>query len=149
MTNIIMPIWKDYHILTSFKPDKKVVVTTIMTYLTEDEEQKLDNNETINITRGDDEFSIKPNDVYCYGNVDFSTNSQDYKIIENFKFLDYLTSKGLPIPSRYDYENHVCESDINRCLWSETWNPAEIAQFAHGSLGKPNKVLLFSYIKTK
>ena len=147
MITIQMPIWKDYHILSKHVDDKKNKILICMTYIDSDEEKILDENKLLHIVRGNTTFDIDSRFVYCYGNVNFTTGSPDYNIIENFSFLDYLGCVGLKIYSNYDYKNHVCTSPIDRCLWTETWNPAEVAQYAHGVLGKPNKIVLFKLIK--
>lgn len=148
MKEIQMPIWKDYHILNCRKDDKKHVIMTCMTYITIDEEKVLDNNHVLTIVRGDTKFVINPNDVYCYGSVDLRTNSNDYNIIEDFDFLNYLGDVGLKIYADYNYETHTCKTPINRCRYTETWNPAEIVQYAHGVLGKPERIVLFKYYKS-
>ena len=147
MIEIQMPIWKDYHILNRRKDNNKNLIIVCMTYLTDEEERVLDKNKVLEIIRGNDKFTINPNNVYCYGSVDLHTNSNDYEIIEDFDFLDYLVDVGLKIYSDYDYETHTCKSPINRLRWTETWNPAEIVQYAHGVLGKPEKIVLFKYNK--
>lgn len=148
MKEIQMPIWKDYHILNSRRDDRNNTIMTCMSYLTVDEETVLDKNETLTIVRGDAKFVIKPNDVYCYGSVDLNTNSNDYNIIEDFDFLDYLGSVGLKIYADYNYETHTCRTPINRCRWTETHNPAKVVQYAHGVLGKPERIILFKYCKS-
>lgn len=146
---IPMPIVENYHILTRNTDVNKRVILIMMTHITEEEEKQLDEGKQITITRGDATFDIQPTSIYCYGNVDFSTGSSDYDIIESFDFLNYLTAIGLPIVSRYNYEKHECSSTMDKCLWTETWNPAEIAQYIHGCLGKPERIVLFKYIKGK
>ena len=117
-----------------------------MTYITEEEENKLDNSENIVIDRGDISFDIKPNNVYCYGSVDFSTDSSDYNIIDDFDFLKHLTDTGVKIPSDYNYKEHACYSPLSRCRWTETWSPAELAQIAYSYIGKPERIVLFKHV---
>lgn len=144
-----MPIMKDYHMLSLNKDAEKNIIMTMMTYITEDEEKVLDNGKELHLVRGTMEFNISPRKVYCYGHVDFTTDSSDYNIIEDFDFLNYLNDVGIHIPSDYRYKTHSCYSPIDRVRWTETWNPAEVAQYAHGRIGKPDRIVLFKYIKEK
>ena len=144
---IQMPIMKDYNMLSLNANIDKGVIMTFMTYITEEEEKDLDKGGEIKLVRGDMEFTIKPRMVYCYGHVDFTTDSSDYNIIEDFDFLNFLSEVGIHIPSDYNYKKHECHSPINKVRWTETWNPARIAQYAHARLGKPDRIVLFKYIK--
>lgn len=148
-TIIPMPIMKDYHMLSLNKDAERNIIMTIMTYITEAEEKVLDSGKVLHITRGDMSFDITPRKVYCYGHVDFTTDSSDYNIVEDFDFLNYLNDVGVHVPSDYDYKHHVCVSPIGRIRWTETWNPAAVAQYAHGRIGKPDRIVLFKYIKEK
>ena len=114
-----------------------------MTYITEEEEQKLDDGKELILKRGNVSFQIHGNNIYCYGEVDFHEGSDDCKQIATFNFLNYLHEKGICIPSDYDYEHHVCNSPINKYRWTETWNPDDLARYAHGCLNKPNRIILF------
>ena len=118
-----------------------------MTYISEEEEAALDKGEVLTLKRGNRTMTVMPNHLYCYGEVDFSTNSDDMYQIEDFHFLDYLGAKGLHIYSDYHYDTHECHSPLPQCRWTETWNPAEIAQYAHGCLGKPQRIVLFKIVK--
>lgn len=111
----------------------------------EDEEKLIDNmnRTTIRFHRGDRTFSISTRDIYCYGECDF-TDKNTLNRIKNFKFLDFLGAVGVHIYSRYNYKTHSCSSPKRHCLWTETWNPAELAKMAHGYLGKPKRILLFN-----
>lgn len=149
VTIIEMPLENDYHILTRYKSDKDKVIIIYMTYISQDEEFILDKQEELNITRGNREFIIKPREVYCYGNVNLNTNSTDYNIIDGFDFLNYLSWAGLKIVSNYTYKTHKCSSPHSKPLWTETWSPAEIAQYAHACLNKPERIVLFKEIIDK
>ena len=142
-----MPVFKAYHLLSSYRDINKRKVMIYMTYITEEDENILDNNKELNIVRDDLKFKINLNNTYCYGEVDFTNDSDDMYNIENFNFLDYLTGfSGIPIRNGYDYDNHECTSVEQRCGWTETWNPAVLAQFAHGCLGKPDRIVLFRQV---
>lgn len=137
---------RNYHILSDNQAKTKRELT-VMTYITEKEESEIDNGKILVLTRGDRQLTIEPRRVYCYGEVDFNTGSDDMKQIDNFNFLDYLNGfNGLPVYSDYDYNTHTCRSPIKRLRWTETWRPAIIAQYAHGCLGKPPRIVLFKML---
>lgn len=118
---------------------------TVMIPINEEEEKLIDNidKSILKFNRGSKTFSVSMIDIYCYGEVDFEDEDTLNKISE-FKFLDYLGEVGVHIYSKYDYKTHSCSSPKRRCLWTETWNPAELAKMAHGYLGKPKRILLFN-----
>lgn len=113
--------------------------------ISEQEEKDIDNikNSTLKFQRGTMSFSVSMKDIYCYGEVDF-TSIEDLNQIDSFNFLDYLGASGINIYSNYDYETHSCKAPNRRLLWTETWHPAIVAQMAHGYLGKPQRILLFN-----
>lgn len=139
-----MPIYQDYRILNKNISNIGTKIT-IMIPIDEEEEKLIDNidKQTLKFNRGNRSFSITMRDIYCYGEVDF-TDKNTIDQISNFKFLDYLGAVGVHIYSRYDYATHSCSSPKRHCLWTETWNPAELAKMAHGYLGKPKRILLFN-----
>ena len=118
---------------------------TVMIPIDEDEEKLIDNidESTLTFHRGNRRFSVAMKDIYCYGEVNFE-DEDTLNQIKEFKFLDYLGEVGVHIYSRYDYKTHSCSSPKRHCLWTETWNPAELAKMAHGYLGKPKRILLFN-----
>lgn len=132
-----------YHILCSHKSEAKNV-KIIMTEISEEEENKIDNigNNTLQIIRGSITFNITGKQIYCYGEVDFDSQ-EDLDVIENFNFLNHLGSVGISFVANYDYNEHACYSDIKGIQWTETWSPSLLAQFAHATLGKPQRILLF------
>lgn len=117
-----------------------------MSSLTEDEEKRLDNKETIEIIREGTKFTIAPTDVYCYGNIDFHTGSDDYKQLAKFTFLNHLCFCGIWVPADYNYDKHVCYSEIGRPTWYDTTRPEVLAQYVHGILGKPKRTIIFKCI---
>ena len=118
---------------------------TVMIPIDEEEEKIIDNIDKSILTfhRGKRSFSVAIKDIYCYGEVNFE-DEDTLNQINEFKFLDYLGEVGVHIYSNYDYKTHSCSSTKNRCLWTETWNPAKLAKMAHGYLGKPKRILLFN-----
>lgn len=139
-----MPIHSDYHILCSNRTSHRCVIT-VMTYITEEEENLIDNlkDKTLQLTRGNRVFDVRMNQIHCYGEVDFE-NQDDLDTIDGFKFLDFLGGVGIHIYSRYNYKTHSCSSPKRNALWTETWSPAELAKYAHGFLGKPQRIILFT-----
>lgn len=114
-----------------------------MTYITEEEEQELDKNNTLTLKRNNIIFQIHSNNVYCYGEVNFKEGSDDCKQIATFNFLDYLGWKGIMLPSDYHYDTHECHSPLTSYRWYETWQPDVLARYAHGCLNKPKRIVLF------
>lgn len=113
----------------------------VMVGITPKQEEALDNGETITVTKKDHlrsfDFVISPKQVYCYGEVDFSNDSEDKKHIEDFKFLDNLGAGGYPIDS-FNYDKGVFIGG-----WYNTWNPFVVCQLAHCYIGKPKRVAIF------
>lgn len=140
-----MPIFQNYYVLTSYI-DKKHKELVVMTYINEEEEQKIDEGEKVTINRGDKTFIVHHNNIYCYGEVDFRKGSEDCEEIANFSFLNFLGSKGVVIPSDYDYERHECHSPIKYYRWSETWRSDVLARYAHACLNKPKRIVLFKRV---
>lgn len=139
-----MPIHKDYHFLCSNRSRYRTV-STIMTYITEEEESLIDNlkDKTLQLTRGNRVFNIKMNQIHCYGEVNFESQ-EDLDTIDGFKFLDFLGCVGIHIYSMYNYKTHSCSSPKRYALWTETWSPSELAKMAHGYIGKPQRIILFN-----
>ena len=135
---------KDFYTMVS-RFDGPVSIHTIMTYLTKEEEVKLDNKETIEIDRGIRHFTINPRDVYCYGEIDFHNGSDDYKELAKMKFLNHLCFCGVWLEANYDYDKHCCYSPIKRKQWYDTTRPEVLSQYTHGILGKPKRCIIFSH----
>ena len=133
-----------YQIISKVEKDriKKFIV---MTYLTEDEENQIDNGKTINIVRNKRKFSIQAKDCLCYGEIDFHLGSDDSKIISNFKWLSHLVFCGVWVPSNYDYDTHTTTSDRKTGRWYDTMRPEVVCRYYHGILGKPKRTLIFRY----
>lgn len=113
-----------------------------LTYITKEEEDKLDNGVDIHITRGDHNFHIHKNNIYCYGEIDLNPDSEDSEQISSFSFLDYLTV-GVKTPSDYHYDTHECHSPNPHHRWTETFDPAVLVRYAHAALSKPKRIVLF------
>lgn len=137
-----MPIIEGYQTLIC-RIEGNIRTSVIMTHITEEEEQNLDNNIPIKIKRGNLTFFIQPQTVYCYGEINFNTGSDDYKTIGTFNWLDHLVTRGIGVPANYDYKTHTCVSKINQYQFYDTVKPEIIAQYLHGVLGKPQRTVIF------
>lgn len=112
--------------------------------ITEHEEKKLDTGELIwsreNIT-----FHITGANKPIYGEIDFTTDSDDYYQLEEMTWLNHLISFGIPVPSDYNYKEHCVYSPINAVRWYDTVDPAIVAQYVHARLGKPKRCCIFKF----
>ena len=121
---------------------KKIV---IVTYLTKEEEDTLDEVGLLTIKRGKLTFEIEKKDVYCYGEIDFNKGSDDYEMLAEQRWFDDCTMLAVTVPSDYDYENNVIESDIKGGRWYDTTRVEVVSQFYHGRLGKPKRTIIFKH----
>ena len=111
--------------------------------ITEKEEKALDKGYLRKVINDNDVFEIESNQIIAYGEIDFTTNSDDYNSIEMMNWLESLGTKGLCVPSDYDYEEHCCYTPLKKVRYYETFNPAIIAQYKHAVLGKPQRCCIF------
>lgn len=139
-----LPVRKDYFTMT-YRIKGRVVESLVMTSITEKEENDIDDEKSIVITRGDIMFTIHPRDIECYGEINFNKGSDDYDKLAMFPWLDHLTIRGVSIPSRYNYDKHSGYRVIpsKYLTWIDTTCPEKLAQYAHGFIGKPNRVVIF------
>lgn len=121
-----------YHI-NKKQGERPVIITAI----TEEEESLIDDNKTITIKRNNSKFVISKKNIYGYGHIDFSNDSEDREDIDNFKFLDNLDSNGYPIDT-FDYDKGIFTGG-----WYSTWSPFIVCQLMHAYLGKPDRVCIF------
>lgn len=141
-----MPIDPTYKVISTRK-NAVVKELFIMTGISELECDKLKSLNDLNIVRGDFKFHITPDDVVCYGNIDFHEGSEDCDQLDTFNWLDDLGIKGVSIPSRYNYDKHECVSPNKSYLWTETFRNSTICRYLHGCLGKPEYTLIFRELK--
>lgn len=144
---IKLPIRKDYYSIISKLTVDKRNESVVISYLTEEEEKKIDKHEDISIKRGNLVFNIKPEDIYCYGNIDFNNGSQDMDIISSFTWLDHLTLRGVCVPANYNYEKHECKSINRKPMWYDTTKNEVVAKYAHGFINKPKLTIIFRHVK--
>ena len=115
----------------------------IITGITEKEYYKIKENKEIEIIRGNHKFIISPDNVFCFGEIDFHENSEDCKILDTFNWFSELGIQGIPVPSRYNYDKHECVSP-NKCyMWTETFIISVFCRYLHGRLNKPHYTLIF------
>ena len=131
-----------YQVMCSHSINKVEKELVIIIPITEKEEEHLDKGSLRTVKSGIT-FNIESSDIICYGQIDFSNKSDDYAILEEMRWLDYLGAKGLCIPSDYNYNEHCCYSPISRCRYTETFNPAKVSQYFHARLNKPQRCCIF------
>lgn len=146
MIHIIpMPIDPTYKVISVYNsPAGKEIF--IITGITELEYKKLKNLNDLLIRRGNCGFYITPDDVLCYGDIDFHEGSDDCNELDTFNWLEHLGAKGVSIPSRYNYDKHECTTDRKSVLWTETFRNSTLCRYLHGCLGKPQFTLIFREI---
>lgn len=140
---IKLPIREDYYSLVSKKNTSKQNESVVMTYITEAEENAIDKGKTITLKRGNLSFTVNPTNIYCYGEIDFSNDSEDMNVISTFTWLDHLLTRGVYVPSHYNYERHECVSNNKRPMWYDTTKCEVYAKYVHACLGKPKRCLIF------
>ena len=74
---IPMPFSKDYHIVDFNKINRFCKEVVVMTSISKEEEDLLDEGKNIKINRGNRTFTVQATKLYCYGEVDFSDGSND------------------------------------------------------------------------
>lgn len=110
--------------------------------ISEKEELALDKG-LLHTTRNGFTFTIESKDVICYGEIDFHDGSDDFEVIQGMNWLNWVCGLGVCVPSDYDYEEHCCYSPNKSYRFYDSSNPAVVAQYFHGRLGKPKRVCIF------
>ena len=113
-----------------------------MTSLTEKEEGMLDRG-WVRLKRDGFTLDIHSNEVICYGEIDFSYGSDDYETLSQMHWLNHLVTRGIDIPSNYDYDKACYIQENGRVLWYDSTNCADVAQYMHVRLGKPKRTVIF------
>ena len=139
---ISMPIDPTYKVI-SVRKSGLAKELFIMTGISELECKKLKGLNDLDIVRGDLKFHITPDNIVCYGDIDFHEGSEDCAQLDTFNWLDNLKAKGVSIPSRYNYDKHECTSPNKFYLYTETFRISTLCRYLHGCLGKPEFTLIF------
>lgn len=143
-----MPISKDYqtviyHTNKANKEGRPIEqVRILMTPITEREEGLLDKGKAVTIHRGGLSFSLNSNNVLAYGKADFHKGTEDYENID--ELIPYRDVVHLPL--NYDYDTHTCKTKTKYYQTYETDDIGAMAQYAHGRLGKPERIVIFKLI---
>ena len=131
-----------YQVITSHFINSHETELIIMISLSEKEEKCLDAG-FLKCQKDNQTFTITKDNIICYGPIDFHTDSDDFYVIEDMKWLEHLTARGICVPANYDYDEHCAYSDIKTYKYYDTTNPAIVAQYIHGILGKPSSCCIF------
>lgn len=134
-----------YQVICSRSISKYVTELIIMIPITEEEEKELDSGLLVT-KKGDFTFTIEGNNIICYGEIDFNTNSDDYYVLEDMRWLEHLTGIGICVPADYNYKEHTCYSPIRHTRYFDTTNSAIVAQYKHAVLGKPQRCCIFKEV---
>lgn len=146
MNIIQLPIDKTYKVINwRNNPTSKELY--IITGISISEYNRLKNDDEIYITRGNAEFNITPDDIYCFGEIDFNESSEDSAELDTFNWLDNLFLRGICIPARYNYKEHNCLSPNKSYQYTETFRNSTLCRYIHGWLGKPQFTLIFRELK--
>lgn len=131
---------KPYQIIMSPSDSNKNI---IMTYISEDEEKALDNDEVVKLKRGKQTFTISRRNVYAYGEIDFTTGSEDYELLTEKNWFGNIELVGVLVPVGYDYKDNLIYNKVKGGTWYDTIRTEVICQFKHGQLGKPKRTVIF------
>lgn len=143
---IPMPIDPTYKIVSVHtNPTNKEIF--VMTGITEEEYNKIKHKKDLKLERGNSVFCIDPDDILCFGEIDFHEGSDDCKELDTFNLLEHLFAKGVCIPSRYNYDKHECTTNKKTYLYTETFRNSTLCRYLHGCLGKPQFTLIFRELK--
>ena len=144
MFTIPMITIKDYVSLISLISEKsKKKANIIMTWINEEEKKRIKSGLTTVLVRNNVVFKVNIVDVYCYGKVDLSTESDDYYDIDEFNWFNSREVHPASIPANYDYNTHTCKSNTKRYKTYDTTSPARLVQYYHACLGKPERIVIF------
>jgi hypothetical protein len=140
-----MPISEDYQTVichTSTIGKQITQVRILMTWINDKEEALLEKGKAISISRGGITFDLDNDNVFAFGEVDLHTDSDDYNALnDEIPFTDIVH-----LPVNYDYDTHTCKTTTKRYQTCESRDIGAMAQYAHGKLGKPKKIVIFRLI---
>ena len=113
-----------------------------MSYLTDEEEQELEENKEIHITRDNRTFFIDAKNIFGFGEMNFDEDSVDIDILDSQRWFSPNDSRGRIIPV-FDYKRALIKKENGSLKTFETWCNSEIAKYAYCCLGKPKKAIIF------
>lgn len=121
------------HSLTN-NEDEQIIIIPI----SEKEEAELDEG-ALHTKRDNFSFDIEGSNIICYGEIDFHSNSEDFKVLQN------ITIQGLKayVPADYNYDEHCCYSPRKSYRYHDTFDFAKLAQYFHARLNKPQRCCIF------
>lgn len=115
--------------------------------ITDEQYEDLVNNKQILLEHKDRTFRISPDSAIIYGSLDF--NSKEVQELAAKRILKLTGNDGISdncpmIPADYDYETHTCKTTIGRYRSKEIGTSiTELLKFAHGTIGKPETIIMF------
>lgn len=113
----------------------------MMTKISYDQEEALDNGNFIDVERDNKIYHVGPRNVVGYGEIDFNNDSVDMQTLENFDLIQVKDlCRGEYIPRQFDYEQNLMSSEM-----SETFDFAQMCKFTYCKIGKPDRCLIFKY----
>ena len=98
-------------------------------------------SEFINFLIKGNVVNIPKTQICFYGEMDFTTGSEDYETIKDYD--DLFSGNSSIIPANYNYDTHSCEIKEDILKTWETFRPELIVQYFHGRLGKPKRCIIF------
>lgn len=140
--SIKMPIDPTYKVI-SFHTNLTSKEVFIITGIDDSDINKINHSCNLHLKRGNCTFNVTPDNIFCYGDIDFNEGSEDSATLDTFNWLDHLDAKGVPIPSNYNYDKHECTTNKKFILWTETFKNSVLCRYLHGCLGKPKFTLIF------
>lgn len=144
---IKLPVREDYYTIVDKTNIDKRHESVMISYITEEDEKAIDNGFSIAIKRGNLMFHIDPEDIYCYGDINFANGSKDMDVISSFNWLDHLGLRGICVPANYNYNKHECKSINKKPMWYDTTKPEVVAKYAHAFIGKPKLTIIFRNVR--
>lgn len=124
------------------RPSENSGIQVVMLPITKEQEEQLDNGESLLIETDRGTFNVNPDLCYAYGKFDLSPNSNDILTMYKANWFSSLEIKH-SIISDYDYEQHCGISDRRGGRWYNTSNLKDYLPYLHGCLGKPERIVIF------
>lgn len=122
--------------------DGKATKVFYIAEIDESIENEIENkkSELIKFLIKDKVVNILKTQICFYGEMDFTTGSEDYETIKDYD--DLFSGNPSIIPANYNYNTHSCGVEDIFKTW-ETFRPERIVQYFHGRLGKPKRCMIF------